>query len=174
MHCITKSLQWAAAKSWTGKWAAREKEACGTSVLPAIGTLCLFTIFTSHNASSPPRHHLPEHSPIVNTAHPNVAPRCPYYKKAEGPFIQGKGILTHIGIPTSLNTELLTRSDPGPSSKVGISYHLSEKGGFIAKATQLALPIPGPGKFTTNFNVSPWKLHTSTCCTTSCKLTTSH
>jgi hypothetical protein len=39
-----------------------EKEACGTLVLPAMGTLRLFTIFPSHIASSPPRHHLPEHS----------------------------------------------------------------------------------------------------------------
>ncbi len=40
-----------------------------------------------------------------NIGHPNVAPRCPWYKKAEGPFIQGKSILNHIGIPTTLNSE---------------------------------------------------------------------
>ncbi len=39
-----------------------KKEACGTLVLPAIGTLCLFTIFPLHIASSPLRHHLPEHT----------------------------------------------------------------------------------------------------------------
>jgi hypothetical protein len=39
-----------------------KKEACGTFVHPAIGTLCLFTIFPSHIGTSSPRHHLPEHS----------------------------------------------------------------------------------------------------------------
>jgi hypothetical protein len=78
-----------------------KKEACGTLVLPAIGTLCLFTIFLSHTVL----HHHHHVTTFQNIPHPTVAPHCPYYKKAEGPFIQGKGILNHIGIPTTLNSE---------------------------------------------------------------------